>query len=50
MKISNYKIQTGGLEPLLKVPNFKYTFNLTRKLFIGYVYPYADYFINSITL
>uniref|UniRef100_A0A6C0IRE3 Uncharacterized protein n=1 Tax=viral metagenome TaxID=1070528 RepID=A0A6C0IRE3_9ZZZZ len=49
MKISNYKIQTGGLEPLLKVPNFKYTFNLTRKLFIGYVYPYADYFINSIT-
>ena len=41
--------QYGGLEPLLKVPKFKYTFDKKRKLFIGYVYPYADHFINFIT-
>ena len=42
-------LQKGGLEPLTKVPNFKYTFNENRKLFIGYIYPYAEYFINCVT-
>jgi hypothetical protein len=42
-------LQKGGLEPLAKVPNFKYTFNEERKLFIGYIYPYAEYFINCVT-
>ena len=39
----------GGLETLGKVPKFKYTFNRERRLFIGYLYPYSDYFINCIT-
>lgn len=43
------KLQKGGLEPLVKVPNFKYTFNEKRKVFIGYIYPYAEYFINCVT-
>jgi len=42
-------LQKGGLEPLIKVPNFKYTFDEKRKLFIGYIYPYAEYFINCVT-
>ena len=42
-------LQKGGLEPLTKVPNFKYTFNEKRKIFIGYIYPYAEYFINCVT-
>ena len=44
-----YNLQEGGLDPLHKVPKFKYTFNEERKLFIGYLYPYADYFINCVT-
>ena len=43
------KLQKGGLDPLTKVPNFKYTINEKRKLFIGYLYPYADYFISCVT-
>ena len=43
------KIQKGGLDPLAKVPKFKYTFNEKRKLFIGYIYPYSEYFINCVT-
>ena len=43
------RLQKGGLDPLSKVPYFKYTFNEKRKLFIGYIYPYADYFINCVT-
>jgi hypothetical protein len=43
------RLQKGGLEPLSKVPNFKYTFNEKRKVFIGYIYPYAEYFINCVT-
>jgi hypothetical protein len=43
------KLQKGGLDPLIKVPSFKYTFNEKRKLFIGYLYPYAEYFINCVT-
>ena len=43
------KIQKGGLEPLSKLPNFKYTFNEKRKVFIGYIYPYAEFFINCVT-
>jgi hypothetical protein len=38
----------GGLEPLTKVPIFKYTSNEKRKLFIGNLYPYAEYFINGV--
>ena len=41
--------QKGGLEPMATVPNFKYTFNEERKIFIGYVYPYAPYLISCIT-
>ena len=44
--MSSYKI--GGFEPLGRVPAFKYTFNEPRKLFVGVLYPYAEYFINSI--
>ena len=43
------QLQKGGLEPLSKVPTFKYTFNEKRRVFIGYIYPYADYFINCVT-
>ena len=43
------KRQNGGLDPLLKLPSFKYTFNEKRKLLIGYIYPYSDYFINCVT-
>ena len=39
---------TGGFDPLLKVPPFKYTKNEERKMFIGHMYPYADYLINII--
>lgn len=42
-------LQKGGLEPLTRVPNFKYTFNEKRKIFIGYIYPYAEYFISCVT-
>jgi hypothetical protein len=42
-------LQKGGLEPLSTVPNFKYTFDEKRKVFIGYIYPYAEYFINCVT-
>jgi hypothetical protein len=41
--------QKGGLEPMITVPKFKYTFNEERKLFIGYVYPYSPYLISCIT-
>lgn len=41
--------QKGGLEPLTNVPNFKYTFNEKRKTFIGFIYPYAEYFINCVS-
>ena len=41
-------IQTGGLEPLLKTPKFKYTLNEERKVFISSMYPYADYFMNAV--
>jgi hypothetical protein len=40
--------QKGGLDTLVKVPIFKYTFNEKRKLFIGYLYPYAEYFVNCV--
>jgi hypothetical protein len=43
------KRQYGGLEPLKKTPDFKYTFNEERKLFISSLYPYADYFLRTIT-
>lgn len=42
-------LQKGGLEPLTRVPNFKYTFNEKRKIFIGYIYPYAEHFIGCVT-
>ena len=42
-------LQKGGLEPLTTVPNFKYTFNEKRKIFIGYIYPYAEHFISCVT-
>ena len=42
------KNQKGGLEPLSKVPSFKYTSEKKRKLFIGNLYPYAEYFINCV--
>jgi len=41
--------QKGGLEPLIKLPKFKYTFNEKRKIFIGYIYPYSEYFIKCVT-
>ena len=41
--------QKGGLDVLSKVPKFKYTFNEKRKLFIGTLYPYAEYFLNCVT-
>jgi hypothetical protein len=41
-------IQKGGLDPLIKVPKFKYTFNEGRKLLIGTIYPYADYLIECV--
>ena len=41
--------QLGGIEPLAKVPNFKYTFNESRKLFINTIYPYAEYFLFCVT-
>jgi hypothetical protein len=40
--------QKGGLEPLLLVPKFKYTFDEERKLFINCLYPYSDIFLNTI--
>ena len=39
---------SGGFDPLSKVPPFKYTQNEERKMFIGHMYPYADYLINII--
>ena len=42
-------LQKGGLEPLTKVPKFKYTFDEKRKIFIGHLYPYAEYFIRCVT-
>jgi len=42
------KRQKGGLEPLLMVPKFKYTFDEERKLFINCLYPYSDIFLNTI--
>lgn len=41
--------QLGGIDPLDKVPNFKYTFNEPRKLLIGTIYPYAGYFLDLVT-
>jgi hypothetical protein len=40
--------QKGGLDALLMVPKFKYTFDEERKLFINCLYPYSDYFLNMI--
>ena len=41
--------QKGGLEPMSTVPKFKYTFNEERKIFIGYIYPYAPYLISCVS-
>ena len=41
--------QNGGLEPLNMLPEFKYTFDEERKIFISHIYPYADYFIKCVT-
>ena len=41
-------IQKGGLDPLLKVPTFKYTMNIQRKGFINVIYPYSVYFLDTL--
>ena len=40
--------QRGGLDPLRRVPPFKYTTLETRKALVGHVYPYADYLLQII--
>lgn len=47
--MSLFKKQHGGLEPLLKLPKFKYTFHQERKTFISHVYSYAPYLLSCIT-
>ena len=41
-------IQKGGVDPLLKVPTFKYTMNIQRKGFINVIYPYSVYFLDTL--
>jgi hypothetical protein len=40
--------QLGGIDPLMNVPVFKYTFNEPRKLLVGTIYPYGEYFLNLV--
>jgi hypothetical protein len=40
--------QRGGLDPLRRVPPFKYTTLETRKALVGHVYPYADYLLQCV--
>lgn len=42
------KSQSGGSDPLNKVPKFKYTSSEERKLFVGTLYPYADHLIKCV--
>jgi hypothetical protein len=37
--------QRGGLDPLRRLPPFKYTTSEKRKAFVGTLYPYADYLL-----
>ena len=41
-------IQKGGVDPLLKVPTFKYTTSIDRQRFINAIYPYSVYFLDTL--
>ena len=41
-------IQKGGVDPLLKVPTFKYTTSIDRQRFINAIYPYSVYILDTL--
>lgn len=41
-------IQKGGVDPLLKVPTFKYTTSIARQRFINAIYPYSVYILDTL--